>query len=253
MGSGDWQVESFADRSHKLRSRPCVLAEAPLSILLRGGSTGQVLGSGIQQGDQTLPWSLVGSVLHGVASHHRHPGYGGTRLYRKSVGYAYQGERPYTRRAHQHGGQRDLSVRRAADRHREPRLYDSPVGPGRRQVQSYSDESQEERARPGVPSVPIHVRLGVAGQYQAVEVPRGKIHSEPVGSQCHSELSGGERRRGTGLWRRQRYHASLGLANRIQFPTAPGAGTTRLDGQRGWSVQHYIRHVRHSHDYDRSR
>lgn len=47
MGFSKWQVESFADRSHKQRSWPRIFTKASLSIFLWGGSTSQVLGSGI--------------------------------------------------------------------------------------------------------------------------------------------------------------------------------------------------------------
>lgn len=47
MGSSEWQVEGFANRPHKQRSWPRIFTEAPLPIFVRGGSTSQMLGSGI--------------------------------------------------------------------------------------------------------------------------------------------------------------------------------------------------------------
>lgn len=47
MGSSEWQVEGFANRSHKQRSWSCIFTKASLPIFLWRGSTSQVLGSRI--------------------------------------------------------------------------------------------------------------------------------------------------------------------------------------------------------------
>ena len=51
LGPSEWNTEAVPDRPHQHSTRPCGQPQAALSLFLRGGQTGQVLGSRVQQGN----------------------------------------------------------------------------------------------------------------------------------------------------------------------------------------------------------
>ena len=63
--------------------------------------------------------------------------------------------------SHEHSGGSAVSGRRAAGYHRQPRLDGQAVGPGGRQDQGHTDQSQEECASTGAPSYTVHMAFAL--------------------------------------------------------------------------------------------
>lgn len=65
------------------------------------------------------------------------------------------------------------------------------MGLSSRQVSMYPNEPQKVGSSARPTSTAIHVCVGFARQYKAVEVSRWQVYTEPVRAQRYSELYGG--------------------------------------------------------------
>jgi hypothetical protein len=90
LGSGGWLAEDHADWPHQCSARSRSFSQPSLPLLLRRGQDGKVLGFGIEQGSQTIPWALKWSLCSGSPPGIRPVDHRRQRLNRESLGHEDQ-------------------------------------------------------------------------------------------------------------------------------------------------------------------
>ena len=103
LGFSHRSTQTFTHRSRQYSSCPSSQPETPLPVQCRWRSTGEMLGSRIQQSHSTLPRPLERRLQHGASSNNRRFGDLRSRFHRPCLGYANQSKYPHTVGSHQHG------------------------------------------------------------------------------------------------------------------------------------------------------
>mmetsp|Transcript_20407 Transcript_20407/g.50149 ORF Transcript_20407/g.50149 Transcript_20407/m.50149 type:complete len:328 (+) Transcript_20407:478-1461(+) len=253
VGPGVGGAEDHAYRAHQPRAGHRCERQAPLHVHRRRGQARQVLGPRDQHGHPPLPRAPQRCVLLRAASDARHLVHGGQGLERAGVGHAQQKPDLLPRGTQGHRRHPRVPGHGPADHFGLPGLDGAAVGPRGRQGLLHPHAPQEERPQRLHAPHKVPLRVGLERQHQAVAVSRRGVHEERGDAEGHRQLRHGQPRRRPRRGLRQRLHAVVRLAHRLQLPDRADTRPARELGERSWDLRHDIRHDGHASHHVRGR